>query len=213
MIKAVLWDNDGVLVDTERLFYLTTQSAFARLGLQLDKQLWATRYLGQGQSSRDIAVSLGADPARLGQILEERNQEYRRVLAQPPPVLPQVRETLAALARRLKLGLVTGCHRDQLCLVHGASNLLGFFDCIVTGDDCSEAKPHPGPYLAALKALRVAPGECVAIEDSPRGLASARAAGIACLAVPTELTQFLEFPGALGIAADVSAVLKYLTLP
>jgi beta-phosphoglucomutase-like phosphatase (HAD superfamily) len=61
MIDAVLWDNDGVLLDTETLFFETTRAAFARLELNLTREIWGSQYLGEGKSSREIALSVGAD--------------------------------------------------------------------------------------------------------------------------------------------------------
>jgi HAD superfamily hydrolase (TIGR01509 family) len=212
IIQAILWDNDGVLVDTETLFFETTRSAFARLGIVLTKEIWGRRYLGDGERSREIALSLGGDPDRISEMIDGRNRQYRKLLEQPPLVRPQVQETLAALFGRVTMAMVTGCHRDQLHLIHGTNGLMGFFDTVVTGDDCSLSKPHPEPYLAALKALNVNAECCIAVEDSPKGLASARAAGIACVVVPTQLTRFLGFPGALSIEQDVSGVLKYFTV-
>jgi beta-phosphoglucomutase-like phosphatase (HAD superfamily) len=108
------------------------------------------------------------------------------------------------------MAIVTGCHRQQLQLMHGSNGLLPRFDAIVTGDDCANAKPHPELYLAGLKALGVKAEHCLAIEDSGRGLAAARAAGIRCIVVPTVLTHMLDFSGALAVEPDVSAVLKYV---
>ena len=208
MLNAVLWDNDGVLVDTETLFFEITRAAFTRLGLELTKEIWGRRYLGEGRPSREIAAELGGDPRQIVPVLEERNKQYRHILARPPVIRPQVRETLAALRGRVRLAIVTGCDREQLDLVHKSTGLLDFFEVIVTSDDCSHAKPHPELYLAALKAMKLKPDECIAIEDSPRGLASARAAGIPCLVVPTELTRGLKFEGAFSIERDVSGVLS-----
>ena len=208
MLNAVLWDNDGVLVDTETLFFEITRAAFTRLGLELTKEIWGRRYLGEGRPSREIAAELGGDPRQIVPVLEERNKQYRHILARPPVIRPQVRETLAALRGRVRLAIVTGCDREQLDLVHKSTGLLDFFEVIVTSDDCSHAKPHPELYLAALKAMKLKPDECIAIEDSPRGLASARAAGIPCLVVPTELTRDLKFEGAFSIERDVSGVLS-----
>lgn len=210
MLEAVLWDNDGVLVDTETLFFEISRSAFAQLGLTLTKKIWSQRYLSEGCSSREIAAELGADPSRIGPVLEERNQQYRVLLAQPPAIRPGVVETLSALKGRVRLAIVTGCDRQQLDLVHRSTGLLDYFELIVTSDDCTHAKPHPELYLAALKALKLPAHACMAIEDSPRGLASARAAGISCVAVPTELTAGLDFTGALSVEEDVSAVLPLL---
>ena len=108
------------------------------------------------------------------------------------------------------MAIVTGCGRDQLVLAHAASSLLGFFDVIITSDDCSNGKPHPEPYLAATRALGVRPERCIAVEDSPRGLASATAAGIPCVVVPTELTCMLPFPGSLAVESDLSGVMRHI---
>ena len=210
MFEVVLWDNDGVLVDTESLFFETTRRAFARLGLDLTKELWGLHYLGEGKTSREIAVLMGGDENRIAPTIEERNQQYRQVLGQPPPVRPQVRETLGLLFGRVRMAMVTGSPRDQLQLMHVGSGLLAHFDPIVTGDECAQPKPHPELYLTALKILDVDPSRCVAIEDSPRGLASSTAAGIACMFVPTELTRTGAFAGALSVEQDVSGILKYV---
>ena len=209
MIEAVLWDNDGVLVDTEILFFEITRKAFARLGLELTPEIWGRHYLGEGKTSREVAAVLGADGNEVAEVLEERNQEYLRSLRQTPPLRPKVRETLSRLSGRVRMAVVTGCHRDQLQLMHRSSGLLGLFDAVVTGDECSNPKPHPDLYLAGLKALGAVAERCLAVEDSGRGLAAARAAGIPCIVVPTELTRTLDFAGALAVEPDVSAVLRY----
>ena len=212
MTQAVLWDNDGVLLDTEALFFEVTRSAFAKLQLQLTRENWGIQYLAAGRSSREIAASLGAKPEQAASVMDERNEEYRRALQRPLPARPQVRETLAALAGRVRLAMVTGCPRRELQLMHATTALLPFFEQVITGNDCPCSKPHPEPYLIALKALGVKAGHCLAIEDSPRGLASATAAGVPCVVVPTELTRGLDFPGALSVEHDVSAVLKHIVL-
>ena len=210
MIKAILWDNDGVLVDTETLFFEVTRSAFASTGIVLTMEIWGTQYLGEGKTSREIAVSLGGDPDRIALVIDDRNQRYRKILEHPPLIRPKVRETLAALFGRVKMAIVTDSRREQLQLMHGVNGLLNFFDVTVTSDDCSLSKPHPAPYLAAMKALNVNAGSCLAIEDSPKGLASARAAGVPCIVIPTELTRFLEFRGSWSNEKDVSGVLKHI---
>jgi len=210
MIKAILWDNDGVLVDTETLFFEATRSAFARAGIVLTMEIWGAQYLGEGKTSREIAASLGGDPDRIALVIDDRNQRYRKLLDHPPLIRPKASETLAALSGRVKMAIVTDSRREQLQLMHGVSGLLNFFDVTVTSDDCSLSKPHPAPYFAAMKALNVNARSCIAVEDSPKGLASACAAGISCIVVPSELTQMLQFPGAFSIEKDVSGVLKHI---
>ena len=210
MIEVVLWDNDGVLVDTETMFFETTRAAFARLGLELTRELWGRHYLSEGMTSGGIAALLGGDAERVAVMLDKRNEEYRQILSQPPPLRPRVREILGMLAGHVRMAIVTGSPRNQLQLMLGSSGLLGIFEATVTGDDCSHSKPDPEPYLTALKRLNVGASHCIAVEDSPRGLASARAAGVPCMVVPTELTRMLDFTGALAVEEDVSAILRHI---
>jgi HAD superfamily hydrolase (TIGR01509 family) len=209
--QAVFWDNDGILVDSESAFFEVSREAFARLGLELTKEMWGLQFLGEGRSSREIAASLGGDPEKFIPVLDERNEIYRELLRkQPPPVRPQVMETILHLHGKVKLGVVTGSHRDQFYSMHRSSDLPDYFDVIITGDDCDLPKPDPGLYLAALEALDLCPHDCVAIEDSRRGLLSARAAGIECIVAPTELTRMQEFTGALAVVDDIAAILNYV---
>jgi HAD superfamily hydrolase (TIGR01509 family) len=207
---AVLFDNDGVLVDTETLFFATTRSAFERLDLDLTADTWGRRYLAEGNSSREIALAMGAHPGAVDEVLEERNRQFRSVLQQPPRLRPLVRETLAQLRGAVRIAIVTGCGREQLALAHATSGLLDLFELIITSDDCARSKPDPEPYLNAVRILGLRAEHCLAVEDSPRGLASASAAGVPCIVVPTELTRNLPFPGASAIESDLAGVLKHI---
>jgi HAD superfamily hydrolase (TIGR01509 family) len=212
MTEAVLFDSDGVLVDTESLFFDTTQKAFRRLDLNLTPEIWAHRYLSRASSSRAVALSLGADPKRVDQVVEERDRQFRRLLQNASLLRPFVRETLTKLQGVVKLAIVTGGDRDHFALAHATSGVLSYFDVIVTSDDCSNGKPHPEPYLTAIRKLGVDAQQCLAVEDTPRGLASAISAGVPCVVVPTWLTCMLPFPGALAIEQDLSGVLRYVRL-
>lgn len=210
MYDTILWDNDGVLVDTEGLFFAETKAAFAELGLELTVEIWAATYLGKGTPSREIAREMGADPERIGPVLSERDRRHMLALEQPIVVRPKVRETLAALAGKVRMAMVTGCDRDQLKLKHDTGELLDYFEVIVTADECERPKPDPEAYLIAMDELGVEKSSCLAVEDSQRGLAAALSAGIACVVVPTELTCGQDFGGALSVEEDVSGVMKYL---
>jgi HAD superfamily hydrolase (TIGR01509 family) len=207
----VLWDNDGILVDSEFAFYEISRDAFASMGLDLTVEKWGHEFLGEGISSREMAREMGADPDVYRQVLDRRNARYRDMLRDhPPPVRSQVPETLQQLSGRVKLGVVTGSHRDQFEFMHRSSGLPDLFDVIITGDDHKEPKPDPGLYLAALEALGLPAGDCIAVEDTRRGLLAAVNAGIACVVVPTELTRMQDFSEALAVENEISAVLNYI---
>jgi len=209
-IQAVLWDNDGVLVDSETVFFETTRLIFARLGLNLTKEIWGAQYLSEGKGTHEIAISLGIDHTAMGAVIDDRNELYRIALKQPPELRPLVIETLTALFGHVKMGIVTGCHREQLQLMHDSNELLSYFDVIITADDYDDPKPSPVPYLAALQALKLKAENCLAVEDSRRGLISATTAGIVCLVVPTDLTKMQDFSAALAIENDVSSIVNHI---
>lgn len=210
MVKAILWDNDGLLLDSEAVFFELTQTVFADFGFDLGEEHWGMEYLGKAKRTRQVALELGMDLETVNAAVERRDRQFLEVLQRPIPLRPKVRETLDSLAGRFKQGVVTGSPREKVDLMHRSSGLNGYFDVIVTHDDVTETKPHPEPYLAAMERLGVKPGSCLAVEDSERGLASAHAAGIACVVVPNYLTRMQKFERAYAVEGDVSGVLKHL---
>jgi HAD superfamily hydrolase (TIGR01509 family) len=212
MVKAVLWDNDGLLLDSEALFFELTRSYFAEAGLLIDEAYWGVEYLGNAKHSWEIAHELGLPPEVVRPMLDRRNEAFVERIRETVPLMPKVRETIGTLSGKVRLGLVTGSPRDKVELMHGPNGLLDRFDVIVTHDDVTKTKPHPDPYLKALELLGLEPGECLAVEDSFRGLSSAHAAGIPCIVVPNALTKVQRFDLAYAVEEDVSGVLKHLRL-
>ena len=210
MIQAILWDNDGLLLDSEALFFDITRSFFAEAGLRIDEVYWGVEYLGNAKHSSQIASELGMPTEVAGPLLERRNNAFVEKIRNAVPLMPKVRETIESLAQTVRLGLVTGSPRDKVELMHGPNGLLHHFEVIVTDDDVTRSKPHPEPYLKALEALGLDPSQCLAVEDSRRGLASAHAAGIDCIVVPNALTRVQSFEQAYAVEADVSGVIRHL---
>jgi HAD superfamily hydrolase (TIGR01509 family) len=181
---AVLWDMDGTLVDTEPYWMQAQDELVAAWG---------------GQWSHEDALTLvGAGLWHAARVFQSRGVHLTedeivdhltdRVLEQidtnGTPWRPGARELLSELRDAgVKTALVTMSVRRMAEHVAGQ---LGFdgFDTVVSGDDVTHAKPHPEPYLAAAERLGVDPGECIAIEDSAPGTASAVTAGAVVIAVP-----------------------------
>jgi HAD superfamily hydrolase (TIGR01509 family) len=210
MIEAVLWDNDGLLVDSEALFFELTKAFFAEAGLEIDHEYWGLEYLGNAKHSTEIAIELGMAPGLVGSLLERRNEAFLARIRRPVSLMPRVRETIEALAGKVRLGMVTGSPRDKIELMHDSHRLLDLFEVIVTDDEVRNSKPHPEPYLKSLELLGLGAEQCLAVEDSRRGLDSAHAAGIACIVVPNALTKVQRFGHAYAVEADVSGVLKHI---
>ena len=208
--QAILWDNDGPLIDSERVFFEASVEHFAQHGVTLSKHDWGIHYLGEGLGSQKLATMLGMDPAVINGMCAARDQAYRDALLQSPALRPQVIETLTQLSGQVKMAMVTGNHIGSVRRMHEGSGVLERFDAIITADDYYELKPHPEPFLTGAQALGIAPEHCLAVEDSKRGLWSAINAGMDCIVVPSDLTEMQDFTGALAVEQDVSGVLQHL---
>jgi HAD superfamily hydrolase (TIGR01509 family) len=203
MIKAILFDSDGVLVDTEQMFFEVTRAAFESAGGRLSRQQWARWYLGEGKRSPEIARELGILPAAIDPMLARRNETFGNQILQGVRVLPGVREALTQLAGSFRLAVVTGASRKHFDKVHSSTGLPRFFEIIVTTEKGEDAKPSPQAYLTALRRLGLEARECLAVEDSPRGAVAALAAGIECIVIPTSLTDLELCPAGCRLARDM----------
>lgn len=197
MIKAIFWDNDGVLVDTEGLFFEANKEILADLGVALSRRQFEEISLLNGQS----VLRLAADPEtpEFIQLRSLRDIRYAERLAEKSLVIDGVREVLDSLCGKYLMGIVTSSGQEHFDLIHRRSNLLPYFQFVLTLKDCEHTKPHPEPYLKAINKSGFPPEECLVIEDSPRGLASAQAAGIRCIVIPSSFTKGSPFAGAYKV--------------
>jgi beta-phosphoglucomutase-like phosphatase (HAD superfamily) len=210
MIQAILFDSDGVLVDTEQLFFEATRAAFQSAGGTLTSRQWAVWYLSQGRSSREIAGLSGVSPSLIDDAIERRNWSFWDRIDQGVPLCAGVMETLNDLARDFRLAVVTGASRSHYQRVHASSGLRDFFEVTVTSDEYQHVKPHPQAYLTAVQRLALKPHQCLAIEDSPRGATAAISAGVRCFVVPTLLTDIALCPVECTIIDNLTRISEYL---
>jgi len=206
MVEAVLFDNDGVLVDTEYAFFEVTRNVFAGAGAALTIPYWSQAYLGEGKTSLEIANNLGIPREQIETIIEQRNRIWRERMEAGVPLRLGVRQTLESLYGRVRMAVVTGSPRDQYELVHRSTGLSAFFETVLTEDDFERSKPHPDAFIAALRRLGLAARFCIAVEDSPRGIAAAHAASLRCVLVPTVLTDRELCTRADWIVTDIGGV-------
>ncbi|HLP03259.1 MAG TPA: HAD family phosphatase [Opitutaceae bacterium] len=204
--RAILWDNDGVLVDTERWYFQATREVLAEIGIELTEALYLEHFLASSGGVWHIAAARGLGGTAIESLRQRRNTLYQAYLEQQPLVIPSVPEVLHALRPHFKMGIVTSSRRDHFETIHRRSGLLGFFDFTLTLEDYANAKPEPDPYLAGIARTGCALSECLAIEDAPRGLAAACAAGIDCWVIPTDLSRRANFSRAARILANVQEV-------
>ena len=204
MIRAILWDNDGVLVDTEGLYFQAGREILATQGVVLTQRDFAEQSLKKGQSVFDFAPDQSAESIELLRV--KRNARYSALLKAGVRVLPGVVETLSALSGRVRMGIVTGSRRDHFDIVHAQTPLLPFFEFVIAREDYAEAKPHPDAYLTAMRLHGLRPETCVVVEDSERGCVAAAKAGLRVLAVPNALSQRGDFSSAYKVLNSVREV-------
>ncbi|MBP1732740.1 MAG: HAD-superfamily hydrolase, subfamily variant 3 [Deltaproteobacteria bacterium] len=213
MIQAILFDSDGVLVDTERLFFDATRTAFESAGVSLSDKQWARWYLGEGRGSREIAEMVGIPQPRIEAAIAERDKLFWARIDEGVPIMPGVEETIEGLAHYFRLAIVTGASRGHFDRVHASTGLRRFFQTVVTSEEYERAKPHPQAYLTAMERLGLNANEYLAVEDSPRGAAAAVAAGIRCVVIPTTLTDVVLCPAGCTFLDNMTHLLALLELP
>jgi HAD superfamily hydrolase (TIGR01509 family) len=201
--KAIFWDNDGILVDTERLYFQATREVLATIDIELTRELYIEHFLTKDTGVSALAISKGISDGDIEELRRVRNERYTQLLRTEPLVIDGVRDVLVALHGSHSMGIVTSSRQDHFDVIHERSGLLPYFQFVLTSADFSKSKPDPEPYLLALERSGFHKDECLVIEDSERGLAAAKAAGLRCIVVPSDLTRGGRFDGAHAVLGNI----------
>lgn len=194
-IKALIFDFDGLILDTETPEYLAWQEVYKRYGAHLELSDWL-RCVGTSQEAFDPVVNL-KDQASITiadlEILKmQREAFYDKMQVQVP--MPGIKDYIETGKKQgLKLGIASSSSRHWVDRFLQPIQLDGVFECICTSDDVEKVKPDPALYLCAIQQLNVLPYEAIAFEDSLNGLLAAKNAGLHCVAVPNFVTKKLDF--------------------
>jgi HAD superfamily hydrolase (TIGR01509 family) len=208
-ISAVIFDLDGVLVDSEGV-WSATRADFTRQhgGTWTEDAQRAMMGMSSTEWSaymhEELGVALPADEISQ-RVAASLADHYRGHL----PLLPGAVQTVRSLAARWPLALASSANRPIIDLVLNLAGLSECFAVTVSSEEVPRGKPAPDVYLEAARRLTVAPEECAAVEDSSNGLRSAAAAGMIVIAVPNR--EFPPSPDATALAADVFSSLVELT--
>ncbi|HXU65025.1 MAG TPA: HAD family phosphatase [Polyangia bacterium] len=213
MFQAILFDNDGVLVDTEALYYRANREVLATAGVDLDEAGYIELYLRQGIGAFHLAAARGLSPSEIAALREARNRRYVELVAQEDILIPGVFELVRRLSERYRLAIVTSAEPEPFARSHARTGLLPFFEVILTRADTVRAKPDPDPYLLAVNRLGLRGSDCLVIEDSERGLRAAKAAGLACWVIPSGLTHGSDFTAADAVLPALEAAAARLLAP
>lgn len=206
--KWLFWDNDGVLVDTEELYFRANQEILSIIDIDLTREDFIRISMKEGRSTFALAQEKGVDPKTIHQLHDRRNLRYSELLNQGICAMENVSETLEKLTEMVSMGVVTSCRRAHFDIIHKTTDLLKYFDFVITTEDVRHTKPDPEPYLKALAKSGCEASDCLVIEDSERGLAAAKAAGIKCIVIPNGFTSQGNFSGAYRILDSIHQVVE-----
>jgi HAD superfamily hydrolase (TIGR01509 family) len=219
MIRAIVFDFDGLILDTEEPVYRSWLEVYEAHGETLPFERWV-QIVGSTTTEfhpqRHLEERLGRPLSQ--EVVDGRiGRRTEMILAQQ--VLPGILQYIDdATALGLKLGVASSSTRDWVSGHLERLGILGRFDCVRCRDDVKSAKPAPDLYIAVLDCLRVSPSEAFAIEDSPNGVIAAKQAGMLCVAIPNSITARLDLSKAdlvLRSLSDLSLhdLLQRLDLP
>ena len=199
---AVIFDNDGLTLDTERAWTRAETALFARRGRAFTLEhkryiLGASREIAQRKLEEMLELP-GEGPALLSEVQELVMEELLRGAAPMPGAVDLVAELRA---RGVPVGLASNSPREFVDTALRLAGMDGAFDVTVAGDEVARPKPAPDVYLRAAELLGIGPADCVALEDSQTGVAAARAAGMLVIGVPG--IPGVELPDADLVAASL----------
>lgn len=204
----IIFDLDGTLVDTEPLYTQAAESVVARFGKVFDFGI-KRQIMGGGPltGARFVVEHLGL-PITPEQYLEER-ETFLREACKTARAMPGATPLIDALrARGIPLAIGTSSERELCLLKLAAQPFGGLFHTIVCSDDpgVASAKPAPDIFLAAARGLGAKPERCLVFEDTPKGVAAARAAGMEVIAVIDPMMSAEDFSGALRVATSLEQI-------
>jgi beta-phosphoglucomutase family hydrolase len=182
-VKAVLWDLDGVLVDSAPFHFQAWRELLASLGRELGEADFRRTFgLRNDAILRDLVGDLA--PAEVERLAARKEELFRRAALGNIVPLPGALALLRLLHERgFKLALVSSTPHGNIDLILGSLGVEAAFDVIVGEEDVSQGKPDPEGFLLAAKRLRAPPEECVVIEDAPVGVEAAKRGGMRCVGV------------------------------
>jgi HAD superfamily hydrolase (TIGR01509 family) len=216
MLRAVIFDFNGIIVDDEPIHFELFKKVLGEEGIVLTEEAYYARYLGFddrgafsfGYREHNRPLTL----EKLAELIERKADYYQDAIRNHVAIFPGVKSLVADLAQSLPLAVASGALRNEIETILTTAGLINYFKAIVSAEDIERGKPEPDIFLKALAVLNqqnnngkpIAAADCVVIEDSKEGIKGARRAGMKCLAVTN------SHPAAL--LTDANTVVKTLEM-
>lgn len=192
MKKYILFDNDGVLVETENWYFEANKKALKQLGLNLRMSEYQ-EIMARGGTAWEVAINAGITTESIDKKRIQRDIYYQEFLNTKNLEIPNVKKVLKNLSKKYKMAIVTTSRRVDFELIHKNRGISDYMQFVLCVEDYERAKPYPDPYLKGLELFKAIPEHTIVVEDSQRGLISAVNANIECVIVKNEFTKTHDF--------------------
>lgn len=189
-IEAVIFDLDGLIIDSEPLQWKAMNIALEPLGIRITEAEWIEMVGRKTIENLSRLKKKYGFEGSLAEIEATKNETYRAIIRQelkPMPGLPHA-INVCRMAQ-LRLGVASSSVRTDIEVILESLKILDMFDAIVSGDQVPEGKPHPAIFLRAAQLLGIEPIHCLVLEDTVYGVVAAKAAGMFCIAIPNRFTS------------------------
>lgn len=210
MFKALIFDMDGLMIDSERLYFQTEREIARKFQKNVSNETLG-RMMGRKpiESMKLFVEELGL-PLSPEEVLETRTRIMHEKMKTELMAMPGLHHILDAFYGRLKLAVCTAAQEEFLDIALDRLNIREKFSALQTSDGIQKGKPDPEIYLAACEKLGLKPQECVVLEDSSNGALAGKRAGSYVIAVPSEYTRGQDFSFADFVAADLFQAEKHI---
>lgn len=195
MKKFILFDNDGVLVETEQWYYEANKKSLREIDVELTFDVYM-EIMARGGTAWEVAKKHGYSQSIIDEQRRRRDVYYREFISSQNIEIDGVAEVLGELSEDYNFGIVTTSRRVDFDLIHSQTEIVKFMDFTLCVEEYPRSKPFADPYLAGMNKFNAKKNECLVVEDSQRGLTSAINAGIECAIVDNEFTATHDFSGA-----------------
>jgi HAD superfamily hydrolase (TIGR01509 family) len=207
MLEAVIFDRDGILINSEEIHIQSSLKALEKLGIKpdlFDKKLII------GRHPNDYGLDFLKKYAKFGfsyDIFRKYQKEFYYDTIDNAPIFEEAIKLIKILhASKIPLGLATSSSKENTARFLDRTVLKKYFNAVTTFEDCTKRKPEPEPYIVTANKLQMNPKYCVAIEDTAIGVESAKRAGMKCIAIPNEYTANQDFSRADAVVNSAKEI-------
>jgi HAD superfamily hydrolase (TIGR01509 family) len=194
--KAILFDNDGVLAHTERFWYEANSKVFSDFSIPYTREDFIQHTFIENWGSSGWMRRNGCTQEIIDEFSKRRNELWKQMIADEDVTEPTALAILSELSAKYRLGVVTNTNVEMFGLLHTDPRFMDLFDTLVLREHYDKGKPAPDAYRAALTHLNLPADAALVVEDSPRGIAAAQAAGIRVVAIPNPAFEDLDVSAA-----------------